>query len=74
MADDGEQAMHSKGKTDTELWGALTVLDDDLLDPDLPEAIVEDEIRKLGLDPQILAKTGTELVPRLREQGSTEAP
>lgn len=60
--------MQSKGKTDKELWSALDGLEDDLLDPNFPEALVEVEIRRLGLSPEALANRGSEFVAQVREQ------
>jgi hypothetical protein len=60
--------MQSKGKTDKDLWFALEQLDDDLLDPNIPKEIVEDELRKLGLDPEEVAKSGLEFINQLQER------
>lgn len=60
--------MPQKTKTDGELWKALTDLDDDLLDPNYPEAAVDDELRELGVEPIALAKRGADFVSNLLEQ------
>lgn len=60
--------MDSKGRTDKDIWLALQMIEDDLLDPSLPDDTVEDELRELGLDPEMLAKIGTEFVGVLREK------
>jgi hypothetical protein len=56
--------MATKGKTDKELWSALEGLDDDLLDLDLPEAIVNEELNAIGVDPASLAKRASEFVAK----------
>jgi len=53
---------------DTKLWSALEQLDDDLLDPNLPEAVVDGEARALGIDVDALAKRGIAFVTTLREE------
>jgi hypothetical protein len=60
--------MATKGKTDNELWRALSGLDDDLLDIDLPEGIVDDELKALQVDPTALAKRGGEFVTKAKEE------
>lgn len=60
--------MPQKTKTDGELWKSLTDLDDDLLDPNYPEAAVDDELRELGIDPVVLAKRGADIATNLREE------
>lgn len=45
----------AKPRTESELWRALQGLDDDLLDPALPEAAVDAELAAAGLDPAALA-------------------
>lgn len=59
--------MATKGKTDKELWMALEDLDDDLLDFDLPEALVDEELKAMGVDPSALAKRGSEFVAKATE-------
>lgn len=59
--------MATKGKTETELWQALEGLDADLLDPGLPESIVDDELKALGVDPQALARRASEFVTVVKE-------
>jgi hypothetical protein len=59
--------MAAKSKADKELWRALEGLDDDLLNPDLPEAAVDEELRGLGLDPAALAEQGRRFVVQARE-------
>lgn len=60
--------MKSKAKTDKELWSFLESLNDDLLDPDLPEDIVDEELRELGLDPNVIAKKGIEFINQRQER------
>ena len=59
--------MATKGKTERELWKALPGLDDDLLDPALPESGVDAELRALGIDPVALAKRGSRFVAQVKE-------
>lgn len=59
--------MATKGKTDTELWRALEGLDDDLLDLDLPEALVDEELKALGVEPAALAKRGVQFIAQVKE-------
>lgn len=40
--------------TDAELWEALESLDDDFLDADMPQDIVDEELRLMGVDPGIV--------------------
>lgn len=60
--------MPTKGKTDKELWLALEGLDDDLLDPNMPDAMVEEELRQLGIDPDALARRTLDTVARAKEE------
>lgn len=60
--------MATKGKTEKELWQALEGLDDDLLDLDLPEAVVDGELKALGVDPAALAKRGQEFVAVVKDE------
>jgi hypothetical protein len=62
--------MATKGKTETEkeLWQALEGLDADLLDPGLPESVVDDELKALGVDPLALAKRASEFVAVVKEE------
>lgn len=60
--------MQTKGKTDRELWAALQGLDDDLLDPSLPETVVDAELRALGVDPKALADRAVQFVAKAKEE------
>ena len=60
--------METKGKTDRELWAALQGLDDDLLDPNLPESAVDAELKALGVDATALARRGSEFVLQVKEE------
>lgn len=60
--------MATTGKTDEELWRALEGLDDDLLDPDLPEDAVDKELLSLGIDPVALARRTTKFVQSVKEE------
>lgn len=60
--------MATQGKTERELWQTLEGFDDDLLDPDLPEALVDEELTALGVDPSVLAKRAAEFVVRAKEE------
>lgn len=60
--------MAKSGKTDPELWNALQGLDDDLLDFSLPEALVDEELKKIGIDPDDLAKRGGAFIVQVREE------
>lgn len=60
--------MPTKGKTDKELWQALEGLDDDLLDPRMPDAMVEEELRQLGIDPNALARRTLDTVARTKKE------
>lgn len=60
--------MAPKSKTDSELWVALGDLDDDLLKPDLPEALVDEELKAIGIDPTALAKKGAEFVAQAKDE------
>lgn len=59
--------MATNGNSDEKLWRALVGLDDDLLDPALPEAIVDEELRAMGVDPARLAKRGSAFVAKAKE-------
>jgi hypothetical protein len=59
--------MATKGKTDKELWKVLEGLDDDLLDLDLPEALVDEELSALGIDPVALANRASEFIAEAKE-------
>lgn len=59
--------MATKGKTEEELWHALRGLDDDLIDPALPESAVDSELKALGIDPLALAKRGSAFVAKAKE-------
>lgn len=43
--------MSAAGKTDVELWEALANLDDDLLDAQMPEDLIDAEIRDSDWSP-----------------------
>lgn len=60
--------MATKGKAERELWQALEGLDDDLLDPELPESAVDDELKALGVDSLALAKRASEFVAVVKEE------
>lgn len=60
--------MATKGKTEKELWSALEGLDDDLLDLHLPEAVLDEELKAMGIDPSLLAKRGREFVTKAKEE------
>lgn len=60
--------MGTKSKTENELWLALQTLDDDLLNTDLPEAVVDAELKALGVDPVALAKRASVFVLQVKEQ------
>jgi hypothetical protein len=60
--------MATKGKTEKELWAALGHLDDDLLNPDLPEVAVDDELKALGIEPDALSRRGAALATNVKEQ------
>jgi hypothetical protein len=60
--------MSSKGKPDRELWVALQALDNDILDPEFPTALVEEELKGLGIDPAALAKRGRDFVSKVTEE------
>lgn len=59
--------MATKRMTDEELWAALTALDDDLLNPVYPEAAIDEELEKMGVDPTALALRGAEFVAKAKE-------
>lgn len=50
-----------KPRSKSELWQALQGLDDDLLDPSLPEAAVDAELTAAGVDPSKLAESAKQL-------------
>lgn len=60
--------MATNGKTERELWSALEGLDDDLLDLNLPDAVVDEELKALGIDPAVLARRGREFVAKAKEE------
>lgn len=60
--------MSSKPKTGAELWEGVEGLDDDLLDPNMPEDLVIDEIKGMGLDPDDLKAKGTKIAAQLRDR------
>lgn len=55
-------------KSDKELWQALADLDDDLLERDLPEEILDEELRALGVDPGALAERVSSFVAAARNE------
>lgn len=55
-------------KTDTSLWQTLCGLDDDLLDPRCPEAVIDAELDALGVDAEGFAKRTAEYAARLQEK------
>ena len=59
--------METKSKTDKELWRALDDLDEDLLSADLPEGVVDEELKAMGVDPAALAKRGVAFVTQAKE-------
>lgn len=60
--------MSTKGTTDRVLWQAIARLDDDLLDPDFPDAFVEAELMALGLDAASVGSRGVAFVAALRDE------
>ena len=60
--------MATTSKTDKELWEELQHLDDMFLDPDVPEDIIDVELRAEGIDPQALAKRGLQFIAKLKEE------
>ncbi len=50
-----------KQQGDKALWEALENLDDDLLDPNMPDAEVDATLRDMGVDPKALAAGGRQL-------------
>jgi hypothetical protein len=61
--------MSTKGRTEQELWSALEGLDDDLLDPDVPSALVDEALRSMGLDPSIVTQRGIHFVNEVTGDG-----
>lgn len=60
--------MAGKDMTENELWAALQRLDDDLLDPKLPDAAIDSELRAMGVDPAALASRGIAFVAKVKEE------
>ena len=60
--------MVTKGRSEKELWKALESLDDDLFDPKVPEAVLDEELKSMGVDPAALAKRSAEFVANLKEE------
>lgn len=60
--------MAAKDRSEKELWKTLDSLDDDLLNPGLPEAVLDEELKEMGMDPLSLAKRGAEFVAKLKEE------
>lgn len=56
------------GMSDDEVWQSLLGLDDDLLDPELPQTQVEEENAQLGVDTTALAGRAAALVGELAEE------
>jgi hypothetical protein len=46
----------------------LQRLDDDILEPDYPESLVDEELRAMGADPDEIGRWGVELVNRLKAE------
>lgn len=59
----------TKGRNDPELWSALLGLHDDLLDPAVPEEMIDAELKSLGIDPAAFAKRICQTVDETKEQG-----
>lgn len=57
-----------KSDGDKLLWAALERLDDDLLDPDMPDEEVEVDLLQMGLNPKTLAQKGRQLGRALSEK------
>jgi hypothetical protein len=57
--------MAGSNKTETAMWDALHGLDDDLLDPALPQGRVDEELQLAGVDPGALAERGIAFVAAL---------
>jgi hypothetical protein len=51
-----------------ETYEYLQGLDDDLLDPDMPEDMVDDELRSMGLSPEEIAEEGVLFVKELQSK------
>jgi hypothetical protein len=60
--------MTTKGATDAELWRALARLEDDFLDPSLPDAVLDAELKVLGVDAEELVRRGVSFVGALMEE------
>lgn len=60
--------MTTKERTDAELWEALGDLSVDFLASDLPEAVVDAELRELGLEPGVLRQDGARLCAEYQEE------
>jgi hypothetical protein len=59
--------MSKKPTTDPEAqWRALrAIARDDMLDPDYPEALIDEELRKAGGDPEEIGREGEAFVKKL---------
>ncbi len=55
-------------KTEKELWADLSGLDDDLLNPDVPDAHVDAALVDAGVDPAALAERGNAFVTLQKEE------
>jgi hypothetical protein len=50
------------------IWSALEGLDDDLLDPNLPSTVLDEELRSMGLDPDAIAQRGIDFIVKVQEE------
>ena len=55
-------------RTNEDIWMAIEKIDDDLLDLQLPIAIVEDVVQQAGGDPGALVREGEAFVAKLKEE------
>lgn len=60
--------MATTSKTEKELWDALQHLDDIFLEPNVPDDVIDAELRAEGIDPQALAKRGLQFIEKLKEE------
>jgi hypothetical protein len=58
----------SEADADKALWAALERLDDDLLDPNMPEEEIAEDLRQMGLNPEALAEKGRQLGHAMTEK------
>ena len=61
--------MVGKPRSDGKTWEALQGLDDDLLDPAMPEELVEAELRAVGIESASLADAAKRLAAVAEEAG-----